>query len=110
MAYKTNYLSQRNKIVRRTCKGTAEIKNRSARARRSHFDANPRQSKKVRVAAATLLRLDQLHQCDHGGNGGRTNILCTYPGLLAPSGWTDYGSGTDAGLVTINSNWAIAEN
>jgi hypothetical protein len=36
---------------------------------------------------------------NHGGNGGCTNNLCTYPGLLAPSGWTDYGSGTGAVLV-----------
>ena len=34
-----------------------------------------------------------------GGDGGCTNNLCTYSGLLAPSGWTDYGSGTAAGLA-----------
>jgi hypothetical protein len=36
---------------------------------------------------------------NHGGNCGYTSNLCTYPGLLAPSGWTDYDSGTGAGLV-----------
>ncbi|HEX8763175.1 MAG TPA: hypothetical protein VF733_05470, partial [Candidatus Saccharimonadales bacterium] len=36
---------------------------------------------------------------NHGGNCGYTSNLCTYPGLLAPSGWTDYGSGTGADLV-----------
>jgi len=46
----------------------------------------------------------------NGGNGGCTNNLCTYPGLLAPSAWTDYGSGAGAGLVAINSDRAIAEN
>jgi len=38
-----------------------------------------------------------------GGSGGCTNNLCTYPGLLAPFGWTDYGSGTGAGLVTSST-------
>jgi hypothetical protein len=38
-----------------------------------------------------------------GGNGGCNNNLCTFPGLLALSGWTGYGSGTGADLVAINS-------
>jgi ATP-dependent DNA ligase len=36
------------------------------------------------------------------------NNLSTYPRLLAPSGWTDYGSGTGVGLVAINSDRANA--
>ena len=36
---------------------------------------------------------------NHGGNGGCTNNLRTFPGLLAPFCWTDYGSGTGAGLI-----------
>ena len=46
---------------------------------------------------------------NRGGKGGYTNNLSTYPGLLAPSGRTDYGSGTGAGLVAINSDRATAE-
>jgi hypothetical protein len=30
-------------------------------------------------------------------------ISALYPGLLAPSGWTDYGGGTGAGLVAFPS-------
>jgi len=43
---------------------------------------------------------------DPGGNGGCANNLHTFPGLLAPFCWTDYGSGTGAGLVAINSDRA----
>jgi hypothetical protein len=41
---------------------------------------------------------------NHGVNCGYTGNLCAYPGLLAPSGWTDYGSGTGAGLVLGGKN------
>jgi hypothetical protein len=50
-AHENNYLSQKNKI---SSTARAEIKNKSARARRSHFDANPRQSKKVMLFALLL--------------------------------------------------------
>ena len=47
---------------------------------------------------------------NHGGNCGYTSNLHTYPGLLAPSGWTDYGSGTGAGLVLGGQEQKIMAN
>jgi len=47
---------------------------------------------------------------NHGGNCGYTSNLRTYPGLLAPSGWTDYGSGTGAGLVLGGQEQKIMAN
>jgi hypothetical protein len=46
----------------------------------------------------------------HGGNCGYTSNFCTYPGLLAPSGWTDYGSGTGAGLMPGGQEQKIMAN
>jgi hypothetical protein len=81
-AHETNYLSQKNKISSGVrVKGPQKLRNRSAQARLT------------------------------GGNGGCTINLCTCPGLLAPSGWTDYGSGTGAGLglsIRISSFGRIA--
>src|SRR6516162_624560 len=54
-------------------------------------------SKKQDFARSRMLRRGG----NHGANGGHTNNLCIYAGLLAPSGWTDYGSGTGAGLAAI---------
>src|SRR5262249_13665000 len=64
--------------------------------------------KKTRFRPSSDL-ITSLKGDNHGGNGGCTNNLRTFPGLLATSCWTDYGSGTGAGFLGTAMLSTIAE-
>src|SRR5262249_40962477 len=64
--------------------------------------------KKTRFRPSSDL-ITSLKGDNHGGNGGCTNNLRTFPGLLATSCWADYGSGTGAGFLGTAMLSTIAE-